>query len=312
MIKKIFFGMFIMGLMLTYSCKDEDLAPIITFDQAGKGAYVRLVELRTGEFDLNNISTTTYDADVDFVDIDNGSTVTNYDIYVSYTGSDGEEVAEQLYKAYSASDFGTSANGNAGRTLNIPLSEVAALMGKDPNDIPAASFFNFRTEITSDGVVRNFSNSSSAVNGSAFQGHFNFTVKVTCPVDNSRFSGDYMVSVAGDDSCFGPSFTDGDTWTISTVAGSSTLRQINNICYLPGLGCFDQSFEFDLVCTVIEMADTDTGLSCSAANIIVGGGAAQAFDFDDDSVITLQWNDFSVDGDCGCDPVTVTLTLTKI
>ena len=32
------------GLLFMMACKDDALSPIITFDKAGKGAYVKIVE----------------------------------------------------------------------------------------------------------------------------------------------------------------------------------------------------------------------------------------------------------------------------
>ncbi len=317
MIKKIFYGMFVMCMMLTYSCKDEDLAPIITFDQAGKGAYARLVELRTGEFDLNNLSTSAYDASVDFVDIDGGNTVTNYDIYVSYTdNSPGGALSkgEQLYKAYTAGDFGTSTKGNVGKDLNIPLSDLTTLLGLELSDaeLIAGNFFNVRTTITSDGVERGFSNSSSAVNGPAFQGHFNFAIKVTCPVADDRFVGEYsMEYVTTEEGCFGAAFDAAPlpNVTISTVAGSSTKRTMG-VTYLPVFGGFAVTLEIDLVCTEIVTSDNDSGVGC-AASIILGSGENQPFDFDDDSEISFQFVEFA-EGDCGCAAVPYTMKLTKL
>ncbi len=315
MIKKILFVMFVMGMMTTYSCKDEDLAPIITFDQAGKGAYVRLVSLNTGEYDLNNLSGTAYDADVDFVDIEGGSTVTNYDIYVSYVDNSGSglDKAETLFKAYAPGDFGSSVNGNVGRNLNIPLSEVASLLGVALNDtelIPG-NLFRFRTEITSDGIVRNFVNSSSAVNGPAFQGHFNFDVKVTCPVPDDQFVGTYTMDY--DDStvegCFGPAFDTGPfDVVISLVPGSSTKRSIA-VTYLPVFGGFAVDYELDLVCTEVVTPDNDTGVGCSAT-IILGAGDNQPFNFNDDSSFSFSFVEFA-EGDCGCAATPYVMNLTK-
>lgn len=309
-----------MGLMLTYSCKDEDLAPIITFDQAGKGAYARLVELRTGEFDLNNLSSTAYDASVDFVDIEDGNTVTNYDIYVSYTDNSGNglDKAEQLYKAYTAGDFITSTKGNKGKDLNIPLSDLTSLLGLELSDteLIAGNFFNIRTTITSDGVERGFSNSSSAVNGPAFQGHFNFSIKVTCPVEDARFVGEYKMEYVGTPApgCFngGAALPFGDVppnVTLAPVQGSSTLRTMG-VTYLPFFGGFSVDVNVDLVCDFVTMSETDTGVGCSA-NIILGTSANKDFDFDDDSELSFEFIDFSK-GDCGCPQAVYEMKLTKL
>lgn len=45
-------------LLLVSSCADDNLKPILTFDQVTKGGYVRLVTLTTGEYDLQNFNST--------------------------------------------------------------------------------------------------------------------------------------------------------------------------------------------------------------------------------------------------------------
>ena len=49
-IKKAFF--MASTVLLIFSCKDDELKPILTFEDAGKGAYPRLVE-ESGEKFLN-------------------------------------------------------------------------------------------------------------------------------------------------------------------------------------------------------------------------------------------------------------------
>ena len=79
----------ISGLMVMLSCKDEEKAPIITFDIASKGAYVKLLKVNEGVdgYNLSQFSTTAYDFDVEFVDLEQGDLVSTYNIFVSYTPS---------------------------------------------------------------------------------------------------------------------------------------------------------------------------------------------------------------------------------
>ena len=61
--------------LMVFSCADPDLGPVLTFETATVGAYVRLVELRTGEFDLANPTSSALDYSVDFVDLEDGGRV---------------------------------------------------------------------------------------------------------------------------------------------------------------------------------------------------------------------------------------------
>ncbi|MEZ4994236.1 MAG: hypothetical protein R2824_27685 [Saprospiraceae bacterium] len=72
--KKIFSIMAAAGLVLfASSCADPDLGPIVTFDTAGKGAYVRLVEDNGNQLiNLLDLAASGYQYSVEFVDLERG------------------------------------------------------------------------------------------------------------------------------------------------------------------------------------------------------------------------------------------------
>ena len=63
---------------MLFSCADDDLSPILTFDKAGKGAYAKLLNESAQELDLANLSAAQYSYCVEFVDIDAGNTCLLY------------------------------------------------------------------------------------------------------------------------------------------------------------------------------------------------------------------------------------------
>ena len=71
-------------LLMISSCADDSLSPIITFDKAIKGAYVRLLSESDRLLDLANLSTASYTYTVEFVDEAQGSLVSEYEISATF------------------------------------------------------------------------------------------------------------------------------------------------------------------------------------------------------------------------------------
>ena len=319
---KNFLFLAFMGLLLCFtSCKDDNLKPIVTLDQLGKGAYTRLVELTNGEYDFQNIGTTTYEYTIEFVDEDQGNLVSQYDINVEFVDNNpdlptaGHDVsgASRLYRSFSSSEFETNANGFKQLTVRVPLSELLTLFEITGDDLVAADLFNFACAVTTtDGRVFNFDNSTGAVNGSAFQGFFNNTVKVTCPMGDSQFTGDYLLEYVTDPSAvgFGVSIDPGVV-TLRTVAGSTTKRAFD-ACYLPNYGCFNMEVQMDFVCFKVDMITSNSGVGCNDFLILRSTGESYplADINDNNSVITLEYREtFS---DCGGEDFVHVFTLTKV
>lgn len=312
-----------LAAFLMSSCADPDLSPIITFDQAGKGGYVRGLDTRVGLYDNNSPSTAALDFDVEFIDSEDGGLVNNYSINVEYVDANpangDNSVPATPYLSFGKSDFGTSVNGKVGMTLNIPLSDVAAALNLNLDDILALDEFKFTSSITlDDGQVFSQANSSAAVVGSAFQGKFNFSGIVTCPIPEDRFSGAYTMTYVGDaTTAFGalPYGPDGQTVMLSPVAGSETMREISGDQFegVPELGFAlgPMTQQIDLLCTVTRIIGTDIPLGCGGRIDYVQGSQPDGdFNFDDDSEFTLNIT-FNQAQECGAPPDLFQITLTK-
>lgn len=303
------------------SCADEDLSPIITFDKAGKGAYVRLVDLKNDIFDLNQPGSTAFAFDAEFIDLENGALVNNYSINVEYVDNNADNgdnsVGVTQYLSFGKSDFGTSVNGKVGLSISIGLSEVAGALGLNIDDIKALDVFRFTGSVTlDDGQVFTAANSSSAVNGSAFQGFFNFNANVTCPVPTDRFVGTYTLEYVGTAPTLFGGKPFGDlpmTVEVAAVSGSQTRRTFAGMTLLGdlGIGNGPMTQNFDLLCTATVGLESDGGLRC-VDNIFISQGAAPvgAFNFDDDTEFTLNL-ELDVTDDCGAGAVPFTVKLTK-
>lgn len=306
---------FLTGLLfILSSCSSDGLKPILTFDQVGKGAYVRLTELIAGEFDLQNFASTSYQYSVEFVDIEKGALITQYDINVTFVDNTAPDnsAGPKLFKSFSASDFTTSANGfKAIENLSIPLSELANLFGLSEDQFTAGDIFRFEGSLTDkNGNVFTAANSSAAVNGSAFQGFFNFTAKVTCPLPDTQFAGAYTLSYdppIDPNSGFGESLVEG-TVTLTTVPGSTTQRQFD-ATYLQVFGGFAVTVAIDFVCDKVVLLKTDTGVGCDDNILFVQGAEVFPVDINDpNAVIKVQYDEKTAG--CGAD-MTVTMVLTK-
>jgi len=313
----------ILTSLVVLSCKDDSLSPIITFDQAGKGAYVRLTELVAGEFDLANFNDSKFAYKVEFVSETKGADVASYDVYVKFDDNNADNgdssTEEKLFKSFGKSDLTTNGNGVAALSVSIPMKEVASLLGVAEADIKARDIFVFRSELKTDaGAVFTFDNSTSAVNGPAFQGFFNFSSKVTCPLSNDDFVGEYTLTYVEDPQAFGVSAFghDGITVTLETIDGSTTLRKFSYE-YLTelGVGQGNVDFTFDFVCDVIIPNDAQvTALSCGAGDITLGpskDGGFSSFDLNNDGEFEITLDDFVSDGGCGVAPLKTVIKLTK-
>ncbi len=309
-------------LLMLASCADDSLGPVLTFEKAGKGAYVKLLEVTSAvDYDLAKFSTTSYDYMVEFVDIENGNTVEQYDIFVSYqdnTPDNGDNTKDRvLLKSFSKSDFTVMESGAPGMSVSLPLSESAAALGLSESDMSGADFINYNTEVTTaDGAKFGFENSSAAVNGSAFAGHFRFSVKLNCPLEDSQFSGTYTLTyVEGGDSPVGgvPIFG-AEGFDVEVSVLSATRRSID-VTYLPDLGIGNTAvaFDFEFVCSIVNPDDgQSSGLAC-AGGILFGqprpADLAQ-FDLNDDSTFDITFLEDQTD-DCGAGAQKVTIRLTK-
>ena len=313
--------LFISGLVIMTSCRDDSKAPIITFDQAEKGAYIRLLNVNEGTdgYNLSEFNASAYDYDVEFVDEQQGDLVSTYNIYVSYSPSPFSATpaaAEVQYLTLDSGTFGETDRGYKGTNVRIPLADVASKLGLIEGDLGGADIFNFRSEIIlQDGSVFQFSNSSSAVNGSAFQGHFNFAVKLSCPLSDDQFIGDYTLThVTTDNWAFGVPPFGGDPLNVTLEKVSGTKRSFK-FEYLKDLGVGQPAvdFTFDIVCTIV-VPDDNQGTSLGCGGTITLGSQSGSFgsvDISDDSTLTIDLNEWVDDGGCGVPVTPLTIRLDK-
>ncbi len=315
--KNIFSISLVVSMLFLFSCADENLSPILTFDIAEKGAYAKLLEETPRELDLANLSTASYDYCVEFVDLEAGSTVSEYNIAVIYEdnnpGNGDNSAGPNQFMSIPASAFNSTDRNFAGACLSVTLSELLGLFNLSSDDLLANDQFSFVTTVTTtSGASFGAANSSSAVNGSAFGGHFDFTLKATCPLPDDVFVGNYTLTYDGDATGgFGTPFEEGQTVEITTNKPSNTQRSIP-LSYLPQFGGFDLTLGFDIVCDFITAEFVDSGVGCGGGGITIAAGAVSPISsLTDDSQVILNVIEYDSDGGCGVEPSPKTIVFTK-
>ncbi|MFY0688896.1 MAG: hypothetical protein JXQ90_17125 [Cyclobacteriaceae bacterium] len=172
-----------------YSCADPNLSPVLTFEDAAKGAYPRLLDETDKLINLFDVSGSAYTYSIEFVDENNGNDVAEYILELTYDDNDASNgdnsVSGVELRRYSASDFSDVGNGFQGLSgISVSANDVIAAAGITEADVSAGDDFIINGKIiTVDGLELKGSNSSSSVNGAAFRGHFDYTLPAACPSD---------------------------------------------------------------------------------------------------------------------------------
>jgi hypothetical protein len=244
------------------ACEDEDKAPIVTFDTAGKGAYVKFISDNSASDGLliNLLTQADYDASqyiysVEFYDGSNGDRVNQYILNVEYDPASGSSQGPAELRSYSISDFASSENGILGiGNITITAADVATTFGLSYADLTAGDEFKITGSlVTTDNGTFSGDNSQSTISGDAFQGYFDYNMGAGCPntiVDT--FS--YVTDLSGWDSGTNSGSTSGSVDIFLNSAGyqfsdwSFGGYQAEYGCCVPG-----GSFSFTEVCGVVTM-----------------------------------------------------------
>ncbi|MFK7806507.1 MAG: hypothetical protein AB8F74_01780 [Saprospiraceae bacterium] len=308
------------ALLMMPSCANEELGPVVTFEKATIGAYVRFVDQRgNAEFDLANVASSAFEYDVDFVSLDGGSRVAEYIVtaqFIDNTAFKGDDSKPRsVYKTVSSSAFTPSAKGNPGTTVVVSFQELLGVFGLSEDQITASDQFAlFGAVRTDDGAEYTSNNSTATIRGSAFQGFFDIPVNVTCPLPSDVFVGDYTATFDGAaGGGYGVPFAEG-TYTLSTVAGSSTQREFS-VTYLPQIGGFGPySFTIDFVCDKTDVIGMVSGVGCVSGSLTIGAvidpdsglKVSPAVDIADDSSFSIIMNEGTET--TGCAAISETMT----
>jgi len=244
------------------SCADPDLKPIVTFDDAAHGAYPRL--LSSAGSTLINIQTqadfdaSSYTYSIQMIDVANGANVASYTVNVEYV-SGGASLGPVELRSFSASDFTMEDGKTVLNNVTITSADVTGAFGLTYASLSPGDNFNITGVIVQqNGLIHTGATSSATINGTAFQGHFDFTLPAACPTDLTG-TYDYVTTNAW---CDGT----GISGTVDIVAlggGRYTFDDFSfgaySICYSPTSTADQPSLNFTDVCQVVSF----TGFSDS-------------------------------------------------
>lgn len=244
-------------VLFLMSCADESLGPVATFDKSGKGAYVRLVSENERFVNLFDVPGSDYIYSVELVDLEQGALIQEYFLDLTYddnTPDNGASLAKGpiRLRSYSASDFEDLASGFKGLSnISVKATEMLSALGISADQVGAGDVFIVDGGLVlDDGRVFTHANSTAAVRGSAFQGHFQYRLTAGCP---SSLDGTY-------------NYESSNIWCNGgTASGSVTLTQISagtyafddwsfggyGACYGPGSAAGSTSLNFGDVCAVV-------------------------------------------------------------
>ncbi len=258
-IKKVLLGA--LTIFVALSCEDESLAPIVTFDSAGHGAYIRLVtDSETGSTLMNVLTQSDFDASsygysVEFVDDNKGRNVSEYVLSLEYDDNDasnGDNSQTVELRRFNSSSFAENADGFQGVTgITISSADLTSALGIAYADISSGdNFFVRGSLIMNDGRTFASTNSSSTVRGGAFRAIFDITLPAACPSDLAG-TVDYTTTNAW---CDGT----GTTGTVDIIAmGGGTYVFSDwsfgaySICYSPTSVADSEGITFTETCAEI-------------------------------------------------------------
>lgn len=211
-------------LIFLSACRDENLAPIATFDAAEKGAYVRVVTQNNGNINLFDLTNSVMEYTVEFVDLEQGNLVSEYNLQITYEDNNPENGDNSTgpveFRSYTAAEFTTNKAGfKSLENIQITAQQALAAIGIGADELLSGDKFRFTGNVTTTaGANYNASNSSASVNGNSFRGFFNFTLAAFCP---SSLEGEFAyTTVATSINCpTNGNTTDSDlTGTVSIIA----------------------------------------------------------------------------------------------
>ncbi|MEM9327367.1 MAG: hypothetical protein AAGA85_16995 [Bacteroidota bacterium] len=283
---KNLFKVILMGLVcFTFSCEDEDAAPIFYYEDLEIGAYARLVE-NSGNFlvDLNDLDAFTHSYVVEFVDEQNGSLTDAFSIDVVYDPADGDDQTVTEFRSYTSADFTMNDGGfMQSPSISFTSADLLGAFGLSNDDLAAEDRFRVAGRLThSNGRVFNAVNSSATVESSFFQGYFDFQLFVGC---SSDVTGMYAVSSTSI-TCDGAPATVTGTAEISSAGDVIGIGEYEFDDWTFGTAeeCFDSGgpagFQFIDRCGVVtfDLTTDEFGTTWSYSSVIDG----------DDWVITWQ------------------------
>jgi len=273
--KKLHPILYLFCLSILFSCTEEDNVVDQVFDGVSNGAVLR------GTIIENEIPVGVEDAkfvlDIEEQDIEDGALLSSVDVYISYTDDSPEEgdstgaaTGEVLYRTIDKSEFTPSEFGLPSIRLTIPVQDFLATVGLASSDaLFGGDSFTTRLELKlTDGRVFSANNAGGIITGGFFSSPFSYTTPVVCPVGETEFVGEYMITnVVPTD--FGDLFKENSIVTLE-IGETSVDRSFTAIVLEDlDVGQPASPFSFQLVCNdVLVLPEQPTNLGCGGSLLL--------------------------------------------
>lgn len=309
--KKFKYIIIAMLAILTWSCEDEDKIALQA-ENLETGAFLRTIDIISGGYDFLNLDTAEFSVVLEESDATGGDELESMDVYVAYRDGNGnEDISEVFVKNIPASEFSEGENGLPRYTLTVTAQEALSALGLPEDELVPGDQFRYRLAVNlTNGQTYTSENSGANLTGLFFSSPFRYNVTVGCPLENDQFTGQYKVTMVEGSGPFG-SYAAAEQ-NVNITASTATIRQFD-FSWLPDIGGFGQTLQFEFVCTDVNVVRRSTGVGCGGSIVWAQGDIeAQQFDINDDSSFTLRFQDFVDAGGCGVPPYTVELLFERI
>lgn len=229
--KSIFLFAIVVSL---FSCSEEE-NELQNAANGEKGAFARIVTSSENKnTNLNDIAGSTWSANIEFVDAENGALVDSYSLYATFRDNtiDSETAPnysisdEVLIDTWNKSVFDTSGTYPS-LNFTVSSSDLISKLGLDVSNADGGDTFVLRGEITlSDGRMFTTTNSGVSITSESFYNDaFSFTSQFVC-VPSTPPTGDYRVVM---NDSYGDGWQgDGIKVTIDGVEQQATLADGSN------------------------------------------------------------------------------------
>lgn len=295
----------ILILGVVSSCRKDD-PNFIDFENLEAGAFLRVVSLNSGIFDLLDLGSSSYSITLQYDNTNREqANIASVDFSVAFNDNSPENgdntVASTFLGTFAGSNFTMNADsGKPEGTYMVEANEVLTTLGLSAADLDGGDSFNF-------GYVLNLDDGSSwgptqqglnVSGGAFFAAPHQTVVNVVCLLTDGYMIGDYQLEQleGGDD----PFFGSGNRFAsaVVTVAeGATPTQRTFNVDYITFTGI---AFNIDLVCGSVLVPQTGSGLGCGGnpLNWITNDADVATFDGLDDSVINVNFIDDELNN-CG-------------
>jgi len=268
-------GLAAVVLFSTISCTEEDNVVDDVLTGVTSGAVLRTISIIANEIPIGD-DTALFSIEVEEQDNQDGALLESVDVYTTFAdGSpdDGDSSAATTSEVFlfniPASSFTAGPFGLPRATITIPATDLIAAVNLTNDALFGGDAFTTRLALNlTDGRTFSVDNAGGIITGGFFNSPFQYTTPIVCPVDETEFIGDYVLSnVIPSD--FGDIYKEGSVVTLE--AGTTSVERMFTAVVLEDLGVGQPAtpLVFQMVCNqVVVSPDQGTSLQCGGALLL--------------------------------------------